>query len=253
MAVKSLWVLHLGTEADIDKGFQTFGVDKGKMVENAFSCYLIRTDEGNILVDTGMHPEDVEMWNSMGSKITQRPEDQLPQRLKEVGLSTEDINLIVMTHLHWDHVGCLTYLLNAEVVVQKEEYSFALDPTPYASALYFPKRYNLPEIKWKLVDGDQILMPGLTILFTPGHTAGHQSVMVDLPKFGPILIAGDAGFLQENFEKELIPVFFDDPRQALLSIRKLKVWSNIRKAPIFPTHDIDYWRQQIIKSPEAYT
>lgn len=253
MAIKSLQVLNVGVDTQVDKGFMTLGIDKGKIIPATFLCFLIRTDDASILVDTGTHPDDVKMWNSQGSKMILREEDQLPQRLEEAGLSLDDIDLVLMTHLHWDHIGWLSQIHNAEVIIQKDEYNFGLNPPANASVFYFPKRYNSPEIKWKLIEGDHKIMPGLNLLFTPGHTPGHQSVLVELPESGPILLCGDAGFLQENFEKEIIPVFFGDPDQALLSIKKLKKCSCDRNAQLFPTHDTDYWRQHMKKSPEAYT
>ena len=249
MAIKSMQVLFLGSQSGMNKGFMTFGVDMGKKVESPFLSFLVKADEGNILVDTGLNPGDVEMMSRMGP-ITLTEEHYLPARLKECGLTMADITMVIQTHLHGDHVGWLRYLTNAEVLVQREEYNFASNPPPYTR--YIVNRFNSPGIKWKFVDGDHIIMPGLTLLFTPGHTAGCQSVMVDLPRTGPVLLVGDAGFLQENFEKELIPTSFWDQKEALLSLKRLKVWSQIRGAPIFCSHDIEYWRRKMVKSPDAY-
>ncbi|MFC1971149.1 N-acyl homoserine lactonase family protein [Chloroflexota bacterium] len=252
MAIKSLQVLYLGSDI-MDKRLITYRMDEGKMVETAFLGYLIRTDDGNILVDAGFHPEDIKKALAIGRQINVRTEDQMPQRLKEAGLAMEDIKMVIMTHLHRDHVGWLEHLRHAEIIIQKEEYLAAINPAPYTSSFYVVERYNFPDMKWRLVDGDKILLPGLTILFTPGHSAGSQSIMVDLPKSGTILLVGDAGHIHENFVKELTPGIFIDPAQAMLSIKRLNVWSQIRKAPIFPAHDLDYWREHMIKSPETYT
>jgi len=249
MAIKSLRVLFLGSQDGMDKGFMTFSVDIGKKMQSPFLSFLIQADEGNILVDTGLSPEDIEMMSRMGP-VTMTEEHYLPARLKEVGLSLEDISMVVMTHLHGDHVGWLSHLRNAEVIVQKEEYKFATDPPPYVR--YVSERFNSPDIKWRFVDGDHVIMPGLTVLFSPGHTAGCQSVMVDLPKFGSILLVGDSGFLLENFQRELIPASFYDQKEALLSIKRLNMWSQVRDAAIFPSHDMDFWRNNMVKSPEAY-
>jgi N-acyl homoserine lactone hydrolase len=253
MAIKSLQVLFTGLESGIDKGFFTFRVDEGKKIESSFLSYLIKADEGNILVDTGIHPEDAAKIASLtGTKMVVNPEDYLPQRLKSVGLSTEDISIVIMTHLHWDHTGWLSQFKNAQVIVQKAEFKFASAPPPYAGFFYFESRFNRSGTKWTLVEGDYNVMPGLTLIFTPGHTPGCQTVMVDLPQSGPILLAGDSGFLQENFQKELIPYYFGDPRQALYSIKRINKWAEIRKAKIFATHDADYWRQTMLKPPLAY-
>lgn len=251
MAVKSLQVLYLGS-SPIEKGHLVYGIDGKEIVNSAFLAFLIRTDDANILVDTGLHPDDVKELAARGFKIDIQPEDYLPQRLKEAGLSMDDIDKVLITHYGFDHNGWLPYLQHAEFIIQREEYLFGLEhPTYYR--FFHPERYKSPDIKWKLVEGDQILTPGLTVLFTPGHTPGHQSVMVDLPKFGTIILSGDAGHFQENFEKELIPNVCCDQRQAWYSMKKLKVWSQVRNAPIFTSHDFDFWRREIKKLPEAYT
>jgi len=253
MTIKSTQVIYLGSDY-VDESRITYGVAPGTIVETVFLSFLIRADEGNILVDAGMHPDDAEKENAEGLQISVQREDHLPLRLQEVGLSMDDINMLVITHLDRDHIGWLNQLRHAEVVVQKSEYLFAFDPPPYAQRRYkYPERFKSPDIKWKLVDGDQVLVPGLTLLFTPGHTPGHQSLMVDLPKTGTIILAGDAGHSRKNFKEELIPNFCGNPRQALYSMRRLKVLSQVRKAPLFPTHDMDLWRNEMLKPPAAYT
>lgn len=253
MPIKSLQILNSGCQTDCDKGFFTFQVDGGKKVDSPFLSYLLKADEGNILVDTGMHPDDAKIAPPVGGPFISGKGDLLPSQLKSLGLSLKDINLVIMTHLHWDHCGWLNQLSNAEVIVQDEEHRFAINPSEQAKIFYFNSyKYTSSSIKWRKVDGDEIIIPGLTVLFTPGHTPGCQSVMVDLPKSGTILLVGDAGFLQENFQKEIIPVPFGSPRDALLSIKRLNVWSQSKNAKIFTTHDMEFWHQQMRKSPEFY-
>ena len=245
-------VLYLGSDY-LDESRITVGVPRGTMVETVFLGFLIRADEGNILVDTGFHPDDAAEENAAGLQVNVQPEDLLPERLKEVGLSMDDINMLVVTHLDLDHIGWLSHLRNAEVVAQKEEYRFSLDPPPYARLRRsHPQRYNSPDIKWKLIDGDELLLPGLAVMLTPGHTPGSQSLLVNLPKSGPILLVGDVGHFQKDFEQEIVPTG-TDPKQALYSIKRLKTLSQILKAPILATHDKDYWEKEMIKAPEAYT
>ena len=92
MAVKSMQVLYLGSDY-LDESRITVGVPRGTMVETVFLGFLIRADEGNILVDTGFHPDDAAEENAAGLQVNVQPEDLLPERLKEVGLSMDDINI----------------------------------------------------------------------------------------------------------------------------------------------------------------
>jgi N-acyl homoserine lactone hydrolase len=223
MAIKSLQVLFLGVASTMSKGMMTFMKDLRLELEIPNLCYLVRADEGNILIDAGFHPDDAAVM-ARNSRKDIPAELSLPQQLKKIGLSLEDINIVVLTHLNIDHIGWLQSLPQAEVYVQQEEYRYTMfphtvSPPPFTEKDRFPERYNFRGVKWNLVEGDQELLPGLSVIFTPGHTAGHQSVMVDLPESGPIIIAGDAAFLQENLDQEIIPIYWYDARQSWLSIR----------------------------------
>ncbi|MFC2044641.1 N-acyl homoserine lactonase family protein [Chloroflexota bacterium] len=251
MAVKSLQVIYGGSEVVDNRIFPYLA--PGEIIDTSHLCFLVRADEGNILVDCGGHPEDVETRMAKGARLNVKSEDHLPHRLKEVGLSMDDINMVILTHSSWDHCGYVNDLLGAEVVFQWEEYRFCFDTPPYAfqKVAMTKKRIDSPQVKWKLVHGDQILMPGITLLFTPGHTPGHQSVLVELPNYGPVIITGDCADLQEDFKKERLPNN-DDPRQAFYSIRKLNVLSKVLKAPLLTTHDLDFYRREMRKVPEMY-
>jgi N-acyl homoserine lactone hydrolase len=252
MSVKSLQVLKVGAPYEEDKNLMTFMQGMGAKVKSAFFSYLIKTDTENILVDTGVHPDD--LMPLTGGGMTSLPEEYfLPNRLKEAGLSMSDINRVIITHLHLDHIGWLAQLRQAEIIIQKEEYRFTTDPPAWTPFKYSPQRFDFSGLNIRLVDGDTVLMPGITLLFTPGHSIGHQSVMVDLPRSGTIIICGDAVFLEESLEKEFIPASWSDTRQSLLSVKKLKVWAQVRNATVFPGHDEDFWREKMKKSPEAYT
>jgi glyoxylase-like metal-dependent hydrolase (beta-lactamase superfamily II) len=251
MAIKSLQVLKVGQPCEEDKNLMAFMQGMGATVKSAFLSYLIKTDTGNILVDTGINPDDVPFF-TRGKQNSWPEEYYLPNCLKTAGVSMDDINTVIITHFHLDHIGWLGQFKKAEIVVQKEEYRFATDPPDWAPFKYSAPRFDFSGLKLKLVDGDLVLMPGITLLFTPGHSIGHQSVMVDLPKTGTIILCGDAVFLEESLEKEYIPTCWFDTRQSLLSVKKLKTIAQVRNALVFPGHDEEFWQNKMKKSPEAY-
>jgi glyoxylase-like metal-dependent hydrolase (beta-lactamase superfamily II) len=253
--MKSLQVLFLGQDNNIPKAKVAYGVEDGKLITTSFLSFLIRTDNENILFDAGMHPDNAAHLRSQGREVIVREEDYLPSRLKEVaGLSMDDIDMIVLSHVHRDHTGWLGHFRKAEVIVQKEDYAAAvIEPAPYYNPIYPRKKYTERDIKWRLIVGDEILMPGLTVLLTPGHTRGHQVLMVDLPQSGPILLAGDAFLDLECLEKEIIPGVYADRAEALNSLKKIKVMAKLRNAKVLPTHDMECYLRQMKKPPEAYT
>jgi glyoxylase-like metal-dependent hydrolase (beta-lactamase superfamily II) len=101
----------------------------------------------------------------------------LEDGLGRVGLSFKDIKTVILTHLHWDHVALASYFPDARFLVQKKEFDFALNPHP-AVASSFRKEFFV-DLNLQFTEGDQQIMDGVNVLFTPGHSPGGQSVAVD--------------------------------------------------------------------------
>ncbi len=251
MKVRSLEILYNGIGV-VDQSVLTYHTGAGKLVEVCYLVFLIRTDAGNILFDTGFNPADMGFLKSVRPRLKITEEDFLPNRLREVGLRPGDIDTVIVSHLHWDHGGFLGAVSQAEIIVQRTEYAFAFSAPAYARELYIQSDYDIPGLRWRLLDGDEVLMPGLTAIFTPGHSTGHQSLLVELPETGPIILGADCGFVLENFEKEIISGSFVSPSDSLHSIKKLKVLAQLKKARIVPSHDMNAWKA-MKRAPERYT
>ena len=101
-----------------------------------------------------------------------------------------------------------------------------------------------PAPRWKLHRTESALVDGVRLVETPGHTAGHLSLLVELPKGMPILLCGDAADLIENLSDEVAPglCLDDDPEPALASIRKLKKLAIHVGADLWPNHDLAFFR-----------
>ena len=114
-----------------------------------------------------------------------------------------------------------------------------------ADEAYFAEDFDCP-INWKVYDKEYDLAPGVRAIETPGHTAGHMSMLIELPKGKPILLAGDAADLSENLEKEIAPglCWQDNEAMAIASIRKLKSLSLRTGAEIWPNHDMRYFESK---------
>lgn len=254
MTVQKLQVLFLGQNNNVAKGRLAFGMENDKLITTPFLSFLIQAQGKNVLFDAGMHPDNAAYCRSHGMEAVVGEEDYLPARLNEVaGLSMEDIDLVVLSHVHRDHTGWLGEFPNAEVIVQKEDYTAAvIEPAPYYQPIHPLKKYADRDIKWRIIEGDTILMPGLTALLTPGHTKGHQVLMVDLPQSGTIMLAGDAFLDLECLDKEIIPGIYANRGDALNSLRKIKVMAKLRNARVFPSHDWECYLKQMKKPPEVY-
>jgi glyoxylase-like metal-dependent hydrolase (beta-lactamase superfamily II) len=253
--VKSLQVLFLGQDSDMPRRLMAYGSPEGQLITTTFLSFLIRTEDKNILFDAGMHYDLALHLKAQGRPISVREEDCLPARLKEVaGLKLADIDMIVLSHVHRDHAGWLGEFPNAEVIVQKDDYTATvIEPAPYNNPIHPQKKYTERDIKWRIIEGDQTLLPGLTVFLTPGHSRGHQALLVELPNSRPIFLVGDAVLNLDCLEKEIIPGAYDDRMEALKSLRKIKVIAGLMKAQVFPSHDLECYTKTMKKPPEAYT
>lgn len=250
MAVKSLEVLFLGSSY-VDEHRLNPGVAPGTMIESECLSFIIRSDEGIFLVDAGYHPDDAaEDAKKTGANTVIRPEDYLPARLNSIGLSIDQIDKVIMTHLDHDHVGFLNDF-KCEVIVQKSEMEHAQNPPEGDRFRTKASRFSSPNLKWRLLDGDTVLFPGLGVTVMPGHTPGSQCIILNLPKTGHVLLAGDIIHSMKELETEKVTMGTDIPL-ACESVKRLKVLSQMFGAMILPTHDDGVWKQ-MLKPPEKYT
>lgn len=162
------------------------------------SCYLIKHRQGWLLWDTGIPDAIASMPNGQKSGAgnwTSRK--TLTSQLAELGLKPSDINYLALSHSHGDHVGNLQAFAAATLIVQKAEYDWPLDGKP---------RFN-PAQKVIEAQGDHDIFGdrSLVLIATPGHTPGHQCLLVRLPKTGAVLLSGDAVHSRANWDSHRAP------------------------------------------------
>jgi N-acyl homoserine lactone hydrolase len=161
---------------------------------------LLRTTEGNVLFDTGLHPVHVERPDATfgpGSlKVVMAKEDAIVTRLSELGVRPDEIAIVVNSHLHFDHAGNNGAFPKATFLVQGEHLAFAKGK-PNFPGVY----WDIPELTYLPVAGRARVAPGLEVVPTPGHAPGHQSLVVDLPETGRVVLCGDAAFTRVNLEQ----------------------------------------------------
>ena len=173
----------------------------GKQVEIPMMCFYIEGLEKKVLIDTGIC--DAERANKYHHPTMKR--DSLPvyEALSNLGVSPDQIELIVFTHLHWDHCSNMGKFKNATYVAHELELQFAKDPLPPYYRSYESSVWGLtaPFVgkEIKTISSDQEIIPGLYAFHTPGHSPGHIAVSVEA-EFHTYILPGDAVFLRRNLE-----------------------------------------------------
>ena len=248
--VKKFWPLLTGTHK-YEKTLSTRNHGHGQIIEAPILAYLLETKNGRILYDVGCDYEKInnpalrkqyyENEEFPFGPPQMEEEQKLVNRLQQLGLQPMDVDTVFIGHLHFDHGGGLCDMAHAEVHVHKKEYEAARVPEDGA---YFMNDF-VGDYRWRFQDQEYDLVPGVRAIETPGHTAGHMSMLIELPKGKPILLAGDAADLQENIDQEIAPglCWHNSEELALQSIRKLKTIAVETEARLWPNHDMSFFRE----------
>ena len=226
------------------------GADEGaELAYQPVWSALIRTPEGTILFDTGLHPVHVArpeatFGSNPSMRIVMREEDAIIARLGALGVAPRDVTLVVNSHLHFDHAGNNRAFPNATFLVQREHLAFAKGK-PSFPAIY----WDDPALTYMPLDGESRIAQGVTAVPTPGHAPGHQSLVVDLAETGRVVPCGDAAFTRENLERGEVPQpDLAAAKESLERIRSL-VGGDLDRA--FPSHDQVTW-ERLRHAPESY-
>ena len=199
--------------------------------------WTLNTNEGRLgfcgvtLIDTGSKKILVDVAQNARRLL-------LVERLAQRGLKPTDIDMVVMTHTHWDHLLNADAFEHAEFVVSKDERDYVRHPheNDWATPLYTNDIVNRLKVR-EVREGDSV-GPGLTIIETPGHTVGSMSLLVDTPE-GRICVSGDAlPHARSTFTKQPA-IIFDTEEHARKSIEKIMDASDV----IYPGHDRPFRRE----------
>ena len=215
---------------------------------------------GPILVDTGLHPSvAVDPRENIGLsarflRFRATPEQSLPAQLRAGGIDPDDIGVVVMTHLHNDHASCVSEFPNATFVVAAAEWRSALEPRPALRG--YQRRQFDHAFDWRTIDYDRRDVDSFAtfgrsidlfgdgsvrLVFTPGHSAGHQSVILRL-RGREALLTGDAAFTRRQIDDLTIPAIAADEHNFRRSLREIQGY--LRQTPaalVIAGHDPETW------------
>lgn len=250
-----LFLLNLG-RADIDKGaVLTPGSGDGARIVIPIPGYLIESNDGKrVLVDTGMHRKHIADPGATfdgtpfadSLTVLMTAEDDIVHRLGEIGLTVGDIDILVATHFHFDHAGNHADFGGVRIVAQRAAHESAkAADDPLTRDLW-----DLPDLTYEFVDGDVELLPRVELIETGGHAIGHMSLLVRLPKTGPVLLAIDAISTLENLATDNWGTAAD-PETASRSAHRLAEIAEREGALLITGHDPAQWSTLRV-APDCY-
>ena len=184
----------------LDKSqYSTFREGYGVIVKHPVFVFLIEGNGRKILVDTGM--SDTEHSKKYHHDGLQEPGQAVHEQLERLGVRCDEIEMILFTHLHWDHCYNLDKFPKARLYVSETEYRFAMDPIPMYWNSYESPQTGLPcpfrGRKFNLVYGEEEILEGVRMVPTPGHSPGHMAVSVQTSE-GLYFLIGDLVLMREN-------------------------------------------------------
>jgi len=222
-----------------EKGIMTFLKDYGTPIVRPFIMWYIAGLEKNVLIDTGIDASDYKNYHPKFKDIAIDSIMTFEEALQSIHLTPEKIDIVIQTHLHFDHCHNTRKCVNAQILVQEDELNFAMDPVPF-EGIY--RKDLFTGLNIRVIKGDLELFPGIQLLLVPGHSAGGQAVCIQTEK-GKVVISGLCG-IEENFfprspspmagnENTILPGIMLDALKAFKSINRMRDIADI----ILPLHE----------------
>ena len=245
-----------------EQHYFTLNTGVGESFDVPVPFLLIDHPKGKVLFDTGNALEVVhnkeEHWGAIvGAYDPVMTEDQwCVNAIKKVGVQPEDIRYVILSHLHLDHAGGVGHFPNAQYIVQRDELHFAYVPDPYMKLAYIRKDFD-KEVDWFILEGwatdgyDLFGDGAIKIYFTPGHTPGHQSVLVNLPNSGPMFFAADSCYTSDNLEKGTLPGLMWNAGETVKSVNRMRILQETQGVTVVTGHDPVAWKK-FRQAPEYY-
>jgi 4-pyridoxolactonase len=188
-------------------------------------------------------------------KPIQTAEQTIPGALAQLGLQPQDIDYVINSHYHFDHCGGNKHLTEACTICHAKELEASTHCQPfehlgYSDLTFAPEQareagkpvvpdpaVDIYTPRFETLTGDQEIAKGLWLFETPGHTAGHYSLMVELKNRRPMLFTADACYSQKNMDMMCISSFHLDPVASVNSLKRLKELAAKHDAEMFYSHD----------------
>jgi len=251
--VERMYVLYCGesTTKDVSANWSP-GVNVGVARDFSDNCYLIKHANGWLLWDSGMSDSIAAMPEGMTAAsglLTLYVKKTLASQLEALGVAPTDVSRVAFSHFHSDHVGNANLFTAATLYIQQPEYDAAFGPDA-AKFGFAPKYYDkLAGNKTVKLNGDYDVFGdgSVMIISTPGHTPGHQCLLVHLPKTGAVVLSGDMVHFQDNWAHRRVPARNFNQEQTVQSMERIAQLLGEQHAKLWINHD----KEQSASVPHA--
>ena len=214
---------------DVNERFSDTFAYPGLKIQFTFSCYLIKHGSDYMIWDTGFGPGG-----------DNSPAKTLPEQLQALNVTPDNIKYVGISHYHGDHIGGAQFFPKATLLIGKGDWD-------QIKSNAYPENVNpLPLKAWAsggskveavALDKDIFGDGTVLMLYTPGHTPGHHSLLVRLKQMGPVILTGDAAHFHENYDSDGVPGFNSDRAQTIASLERIKKLVGTQKATVVIQHD----------------
>ena len=240
--VSRMYVIECGENHVKDLSRWTPGVNAGKAHVFSDHCYLVRHGRDWLLWDSGNADSLAALPNGRTAPngvITAFMRKPLVDSLKEIGVDPGDIRYFAMSHSHGDHSGNANLFASSLLLMQASEYAAVFGPEPQKYNFVAANFDKLRDVQVEKLNGDYDVFGdgSVVIKSTPGHTPGHQSLLVRLPKRGPVLLTGDLVHLLYSWDNNIVPGFNFDVAQSKRSLEEMKAYAKVTGAQVWVNHD----------------
>lgn len=216
--------------------------------------YLIQTGDGiNVLVDTGLPKSMIGETPGPFGTIRFDENQYVVNQLAALGLKPNDIHYLVATHFDMDHAGNHEVFTDAELIVQRQHYELA--KSGFERFGRNREHWDAPGLRYRQIEGDTELLPGIELIESSGHVPGHQAVLVRLPETGPVLLAIDALPRQIGLDADKrvkSPLDMDEEGVRASAHKLVDLAKREHVTLIVCGHDAEQW-QTLKKAPEYYS